>query len=32
VHAQHYIAIAREVWAAVASGAARRPAPRIVIE
>jgi ATP-binding protein involved in chromosome partitioning len=32
VHAQHYIAIAREVWAAVASGAASRPAPRIVIE
>src|SRR4051812_37441985 len=32
VHAQHYIAIARDVWATVASGAASRPAPRIVIE
>jgi ATP-binding protein involved in chromosome partitioning len=32
VHARHYISIAREVWAAVASGAASRPAPRIVIE
>ena len=32
VHARHYIGIAREVWAAVASGAASKPAPRIIIE
>jgi len=32
VHARHYTGIAREVWLAVASGAASRPAPRIVIE
>src|ERR1700716_3621255 len=32
VHAKHYIGIAREIWTAVASGAASRPAPRIVIE
>jgi ATP-binding protein involved in chromosome partitioning len=32
VHARHYIGIAREIWAAVTSGAASRPAPRIVIE
>jgi ATP-binding protein involved in chromosome partitioning len=32
VHARHYTGIAREVWAAVASGAANRPALRIVIE
>jgi len=32
VHARHYIRIAREVWASVASGAASRPPPRIVIE
>ena len=32
VHAMRYIDIAREVWTAVASGAASRPAPRIVIE
>jgi len=32
VHAMRYIDIAREVWTAVASGAAHRPAPRIVIE
>ena len=32
VHAQRYIAIAREIWTAVASGAASRPVPRIVIE
>jgi ATP-binding protein involved in chromosome partitioning len=32
VHARHYIGIARDVWTAVASGAANRPAPRIVIE
>src|SRR5229473_2778408 len=32
VHAMRYIDMAREVWTAVASGAASRPAPRIVIE
>jgi ATP-binding protein involved in chromosome partitioning len=32
VHARHYIDIAREIWTAVVSGAASRPAPRIVIE
>ena len=32
VHAMRYIDIAREVWTAVASGTANRPAPRIVIE
>jgi ATP-binding protein involved in chromosome partitioning len=32
VHARHYIDIAREIWAAVSTGAASRPAPRIVIE
>jgi ATP-binding protein involved in chromosome partitioning len=32
VHAMRYIDIAREVWTAVASGTASRPAPRIVIE
>jgi ATP-binding protein involved in chromosome partitioning len=32
VHARHYIAIAREIWTTVASGAAHRPPPRIVIE
>jgi ATP-binding protein involved in chromosome partitioning len=32
VHARHYIGIAREIWTAVATGAASRPAPRIVIE
>jgi ATP-binding protein involved in chromosome partitioning len=32
VHARHYTGIARGVWAAVASGAANKPAPRIVIE
>jgi ATP-binding protein involved in chromosome partitioning len=32
VHARRYIGIAREVWASVASGAASRPPPRIVIE
>jgi ATP-binding protein involved in chromosome partitioning len=32
VHAMRYIDIARDVWAAVASGTASRPAPRIVIE
>jgi ATP-binding protein involved in chromosome partitioning len=32
VHARHYIEIARTIWSAVASGAANKPAPRIVIE
>jgi ATP-binding protein involved in chromosome partitioning len=32
VHAMRYIDIAREVWTAVVSGTASRPAPRIVIE
>src|SRR6267154_2607415 len=32
IHARHYIEIARDVWATIASGAASRPAPRIVIE
>src|SRR3979411_375808 len=32
VHAKRYVAMAREVWTAVASGAASRPAPLIVIE
>jgi ATP-binding protein involved in chromosome partitioning len=32
VHARRYIDIARNVWTAVASGTATRPAPRIVIE
>jgi ATP-binding protein involved in chromosome partitioning len=32
IHAMRYIDIARNVWTAVASGAASRPAPRIVIE
>jgi len=32
VHAKHYIDIARNVWTAVSTGAASRPAPRIVIE
>ena len=31
-HARHYIDIGREVWAAISSGAASRPAPRIVME
>jgi len=31
-HARHYIGIAREIWTAVATGAARRRPPRIVIE
>jgi ATP-binding protein involved in chromosome partitioning len=30
--AKHYIDIARNVWAAITTGAASRPAPRIVIE
>jgi ATP-binding protein involved in chromosome partitioning len=32
VHARHYIDIARTIWAAVTTGAASRPPPRIVIE
>jgi ATP-binding protein involved in chromosome partitioning len=32
VHARHYIDIAREIWRAVSTGAASRPAPRIIIE
>src|ERR1700716_4408497 len=32
IHARHYIDIAGDVWTAVASGAASRPAPRIIIE
>jgi ATP-binding protein involved in chromosome partitioning len=32
VHAMRYIAMARDLWAAVASGISSRPAPRIVIE
>jgi ATP-binding protein involved in chromosome partitioning len=32
IHAKHYIAIAREIWTAVVTGAASRPVPRIVIE
>jgi ATP-binding protein involved in chromosome partitioning len=32
IHAKHYIAIAREIWTAVASGTAGKPAPRIIIE
>src|SRR5438270_642681 len=32
VHARHYIDIGREVWVAISSGAASRPAPRIIME
>ena len=32
VHARHYVEIAREIWTAVSTGAASKPAPRIVIE
>jgi ATP-binding protein involved in chromosome partitioning len=32
VHARHYVEIARNIWTTVASGAASRPPPRIVIE
>ncbi len=32
VHARHYTDIARDVWTAVASGTASRPAPRVIIE
>jgi len=31
VHAKHYIEIARDLWAVVASGVASRPAPRIIV-
>ena len=32
VHARHYTDIARNVWSAITSGSATKPAPRIVIE
>ncbi len=32
VHARRYIDIAREIWTTIATGAASRPAPRIVID
>lgn len=32
IHAKHYIDIARHLWTSIATGAATRPAPRIVIE
>jgi ATP-binding protein involved in chromosome partitioning len=32
VHAMRYVGIARSVWATIESGAASKPAPRIVIE
>jgi len=32
VHARHYVEIARNIWATVVTGAASKPAPRIVIE
>jgi ATP-binding protein involved in chromosome partitioning len=32
IHARHYVDIARSVWTAIATGAASRLAPRIVIE
>lgn len=32
VHAKHYIDIARQIWLSITTGAASRPAPRIVIE
>jgi len=32
VHAKDYVEIARTIWSAVASGAASRPPPHIVIE
>ena len=32
VHGKHYVEIARAIWSAIASGAASRQAPRIVIE
>src|SRR5205809_4288845 len=32
VHARHYIDIGREVWTTISSGAASRPAPRIIMD
>lgn len=32
VHARHYINISRQLWTTITTGAATRPAPRIVIE
>ena len=32
IHAKHYIDIARQLWTTITTGAATRPAPRIVIE
>jgi ATP-binding protein involved in chromosome partitioning len=32
VHGKHYVEIARDIWSTIASGAASRQAPRIVIE
>jgi ATP-binding protein involved in chromosome partitioning len=32
VHAKHYIDIARQLWTSITTGAATKPAPRIVIE
>ncbi len=32
VHAGHYVRIARQLWTSIATGAAGKPAPRIVIE
>lgn len=32
IHAKHYIDIARQLWTSITTGAATRPAPRIVIE
>ena len=32
VHARHYIDIARQLWTSITTGAASKPAPRIVIE
>ena len=32
VHAKHYIDIARQLWTSITTGAASKPAPRIVIE
>jgi len=32
IHAKHYIDVARQLWMSITTGAAARPAPRIVIE
>lgn len=32
VHARHYVNISRQLWTTITTGAATRPAPRIVIE